>query len=433
MEKKKQIILITIGVILYFFANIQRVAIPGAVFDLLQRDLNASAPYITALGSAFMYIYAICQLFIGISVDRFGGTRVITFGSIFFFVGAILFPISNSLPLLYLSRILVGIGSSTIYLSLINEIKNTFSSKNFGLMLSVALFVGYMGGIFANAPFVLCVDKFGWREVLLFIGILTAAFSLLFIFVGMSTEKKKINKKVKFNLEPFKKVLQNKHNINLFIFAGVNYGIYYVLQTVIGLKFIEDFCGFSVNTAALILSCMAGLYSVSGPVFAFLSKALYTRKAVFLKLVGCLCFSITGLISIFLLFNINTKIIAMLMLILAFSASLSPLLVPLIHDTNKKEITGTAVSMMTCMFYIFVGLFGNLTGILMNVFPPEKMANGVLKYNSHSYLLIFAVLFGLSIISLYNVFKLSDSIKTKRLLHIRNIHNEKEQISYVTH
>ena len=300
-------------------------------------------------------------------------------------------------------------------------------------MLSVALFVGYMGGIFANAPFVLCVDKFGWREVLLFIGILTAAFSLLFIFVGMSTEKKKINKKVKFNLEPFKKVLQNKHNINLFIFAGVNYGIYYVLQTVIGLKFIEDFCGFSVNTAALILSCMAGLYSVSGPVFAFLSKALYTRKAVFLKLVGCLCFSITGLISIFLLFNINTKIIAMLMLILAFSASLSPLLVPLIHDTNKKEITGTAVSMMTCMFYIFVGLFGNLTGILMNVFPPEKMANGVLKYNSHSYLLIFAVLFGLSIISLYNVFKLSDSIKTKRLLHIRNIHNEKEQISYVTH
>ena len=191
MEKKKQIILITVGVILYFFANIQRVAIPGAVFDLLQRDLNASAPYITALGSAFMYIYAICQLFIGISVDRFGGTRVIIFGSIFFFVGAILFPISNSLPLLYLSRILVGIGSSTIYLSLINEIKNTFSSKNFGLMLSVALFVGYMGGIFANAPFVLCVDKFGWREVLLFIGILTAAFSLLFIFVGMSTEKKK--------------------------------------------------------------------------------------------------------------------------------------------------------------------------------------------------------------------------------------------------
>ena len=97
MERKKQLILISIGVILYFFANVQRVAVPGAIFDLLQKDLNISAPYITSFGAFFMYIYAICQLFIGIMVDKYSGNRVIAVGSVFFFLGSLLFPLARKI------------------------------------------------------------------------------------------------------------------------------------------------------------------------------------------------------------------------------------------------------------------------------------------------------------------------------------------------
>ena len=70
--KKKGILyaLIFIGSLFYFFANFQRIAIPGAVFDLLQHELNVSAPYITAFGAIFMYIYAFNQLVIGVLVDN---------------------------------------------------------------------------------------------------------------------------------------------------------------------------------------------------------------------------------------------------------------------------------------------------------------------------------------------------------------------------
>ena len=102
MDRKRQLILISIGVFLYFLMNIQRVAVPGSVFDLLQEDLNVSAPYITALGAAFMYVYAICQLIIGIMVDKYSGNRVIAFGSVFFFLGSLMFPLSHNLLMLYL-------------------------------------------------------------------------------------------------------------------------------------------------------------------------------------------------------------------------------------------------------------------------------------------------------------------------------------------
>ena len=73
MDSKKRhylrLCLIVIAISFYFFANVQRVAIPGAVFDLLQGDLNTTAPKITMLGAVFCYVYALTQLVVGICVD----------------------------------------------------------------------------------------------------------------------------------------------------------------------------------------------------------------------------------------------------------------------------------------------------------------------------------------------------------------------------
>jgi MFS family permease len=423
MEKsrKKELILISIGIVLYFFANVQRAAIPGAIFDVLQVELNTTAPYITAFGACFMYIYAICQLFIGILVDRYSGNRIIAIGSIFFFIGSLIFPIATSLKILYLSRLLVGLGASSIYLSLIKEIKSTFSSANFGLVLSIALLIGYVGGIFANAPFVMLVKAYGWRETLFSIGIITSIFSIIFVLIFLTTKKTPINKEIKLNFEPFKIVLKNKKNINIYTFAVLNYGMYYVLQTCIGMKFLQDFCLITIEKASLILSIMAGLYAIAGSILAFLSKIFYTRKAIFLRIIGGSTLVIYSTIAILLIFNIKaTILIAVLLFIMAASASLSPLLVPLLHDTNEKFVSGTSVSFMTCLFALCVGILGNITGILMNLFPTEKLQTGLIRYDNNSYLLIFVLFIILSIISLINVLKIQDSKKTKRLIAIKH-------------
>ena len=103
MKNNKGILftLISLGALFYFFANFQRIAIPGAVFDLLQQELSVSAPYITAFGAIFMYLYAVNQLIIGVLVDRFGGLRVMLTGGIILGIGALLFPISTNVPLRY--------------------------------------------------------------------------------------------------------------------------------------------------------------------------------------------------------------------------------------------------------------------------------------------------------------------------------------------
>ena len=43
--------LIFLGSLFYFVANFQRIAIPGAIFDLLEQELSVGAPQITAFGA----------------------------------------------------------------------------------------------------------------------------------------------------------------------------------------------------------------------------------------------------------------------------------------------------------------------------------------------------------------------------------------------
>ena len=409
------IFLIFVGIGFYFLNNVQRVAVPGPIFDVLQSELQVSAPYITALASVFMYVYAVNQLFVGLMVDKYGGLRVIAFGAVIFCIGSVLFPLSKSIWMLYLSRILVGIGAGTFYLSMVKEIKKCFADKNFGIILSILFFVGYVGGILAQAPFVILVDNIGWRPAMEIFGFSALIFTVLFLIGVKNFSHNPVNYKIHIGFEPFKLAFKNKHNINIFFFAALNFGLYYVILTVIGKKFLEDFTMISSANAAWFLSVSAVISSFSGMGVAALSRIFHGKKVIFLQICASVGFFVFLSLLLCVIFNFKNPMIGLFFCLLAPGASMSPILVPLIHQTNPYEITGTTVSVMTCFFYVAVGVLGNIVGVLMNVFPPVMNSSKVLVYGQKSYILVFALLFFMSAVELYNAFRLKDSIKKEAL------------------
>lgn len=399
--------LILLGALFYFIANFQRIAIPGAVFDILQQELSVTAPYITAFGAIFMYIYAFNQLVIGVLVDRFGGLRVMFAGGAILGLGALLFPISSNLPLMYFSRVLVGLGGSTFYLSLIRELREFFSDKNFGIAISVMLCIGYCGGIAANAPFVFMMQYINWREILLVIGGIVAAGVLLFALLSTKIKFPEINENVKLRTLPFRLVLHKKHNRNLFSFACCNFGISYAIQAIIGKKFLEDFCMMAPSKASVVLSIMAVIAAIFNIINASFCKMCHNRRVMFLKNASVITFISLLIICLCLIFNIRTGYIALIFFVLAGNASLTSLLVPVLHLTNRKMVSGTAVSIMNFCFFMMVGFLGTAMGFLLNLFTPEKVGN-VIVYSNKSYLAVFGMFFLISVFELYKARKLSN-------------------------
>ena len=180
-----------------------------------------------------------------------------------------------------------------------------------------------------------------------------------------------------------------KHNWNIFLFSGVNWGLYYSIQTVIGKKYLEDVCGISTGSAAIVLSVTSVISAVAGFVYAIGSRKLGDRRKPFCLLTAGMSFSVFLSLMVLTACGCRNFVPAVLMCCLAGTSSLSAIVIPLIKETNVASDTGSAIAFSNFGAYIFVAVFGNVIGGIMNYFTPEKL-DGKLIYSSNAYLAVFA-------------------------------------------
>ena len=95
------------------------------------------------------------------------GGRTLLFGGAIMCVGTVLFPCTHSTTMLFASRVLIGFGSSFVYLRIVKELDTLFAPRHFAGLLGLAMLAGYVGNIAATLPFERAVHSFGWRDTLL--------------------------------------------------------------------------------------------------------------------------------------------------------------------------------------------------------------------------------------------------------------------------
>lgn len=391
-------LMLTCGTLLYFLLNIQRSAVPGAIFNQLQSDLGLSGSNVIALGAVFTYVYAINQLFIGLLTDRYGGGRVILAGGLLFCLGGIIFPFAKSLGMLYFSRGLLGIGASAIYMSMVKEIARHFE-KEISVMLGVLIFIGYTGGIVANGPFVSGAAAIGWRMMLVLIAAVMTAAYLAFAVTQFMLPKAPVQK-VPFNFAPYIKILKNKHNRIVYLSCALSYSSYYVLQFILGKKFLEDFCLMSELHAGWVLSIMGGISAVSGLAVAALSKCFGNRRRIFIFCPYAISLATYSIITVALLLDIRTAAIAGLFLLLPFSANIAPITTSLLRETNDLSAFACTAGFNNFICHFSVAALASIAGMLLEIFPPEIQGN-IQIFSRKSYLLVFLLLAALSAVAMW--------------------------------
>ena len=192
-----------------------------------------------------------------------------------------------------------------------------------------------------------------WREILIIIAAAVFVAVAVFSIIISGIKLPAVNKSVKMRTLPFRLVLHKRHNRNLFSFACCNFAIFYTIQAIIGKKFLEDFCLMSTSKAAMVLSGMAVIAAVFNIVNASVCKLFHNHRVRFLKNASIITFGSLFIICTCLIFNIRTDFVAVIFCVLAANASLTSLLVPVLHLTNRKLVSSTAVSIM---YFIFVAV-----------------------------------------------------------------------------
>ena len=403
------------GTALYFFANVQRVAIPGAVFDRLQQAYGSQAAGIAGLGAAFMFAYALMQPLTGLLLDRFGSGRVLIGGGLLFVTGELCFARSSSLLMAYGAQVLAGFGAGSLYLALVRENIRIFRDRS-TITLAIIILIGYSGGIAANAPLLMLVRSQGLSPALTTAGIIAAVFWLFCTLLILRGTLPKEQKQHTFSPREFKPVFQSPHNWKLYCFSAMNFALFYVLQTVIGKKFMQDFCSMPDLHAGWLFSATGAVAAVSGLVMASLSQLLGSRRRIFCRVAGVCCFTVYTLVFVLICCNVrNSVVFTCLLLGLSCTASLSTIVIPLLRETNPEHLVSRSICMLNFSFYLAVAAFGNLAGLLLKIFPPQ-FRNGTAVYEQSAWMTVFGVFLIAAAAVWYFSFQMKETYGKKTLL-----------------
>ncbi len=385
---------------LYFFSFFQRVAIPGAIFNDIQLEFAVSAVEVTRLSAIYLLVYAVMQPFAGLLADRFGGVRVVVVSGILLCTGSLLFPMAQSEWGLYLSRALVGLGASAMYLCLVKESDLYFGGKNYAPILGVLCLLGYCGGLVGTRPFRLLVESIGWRNSCLIVAFASCIVLLLAWLIMQRIGRKYVPQKEARLWSSTIDVLKNSLNYPIIITTALSFSIYLSIQATIGPKFLEDICGISPLQSSgytfIMMLCTMGMLALSG----ILSKLLNNNRKGFLIFCGAATLTASLLLLLGTIFLASPRFFLVSFILLALAAGSSPVVVLMMKEMNPPEKVAVSIGIMNASSYIMVAVMSQVIGLVLNLFKNSIIVTDKARiYPQSAYITLFSILLLVSMVA----------------------------------
>ena len=152
---------------------------PAAISSDLQQTFNASATALGGLAATYFYVYTAMQIPTGILVDTMGPRRVVAMGGVIAGIGSILFGIADTLTAASVGRLLVGLGVSVTFISLLKLNAAWFHDRHFATMTGATILLGNAGSLLAAAPLAWALTYVSWRTAFVAIGVFSLTLAVL--------------------------------------------------------------------------------------------------------------------------------------------------------------------------------------------------------------------------------------------------------------
>ena len=160
------------------FLNLFHRIAGATVADRLMADFNLTATAVGTLMALLFYVYGFMQFPSGALADSLGPRKTLSFGCLVASLGAIVFGLAPSLPVLFVGRFLVSLGVSVVFVGVLKITAEWFRSRDFGFITALTMVICQGGALIATTPLALLVTWTGWRASFQLIGLLSLGISL---------------------------------------------------------------------------------------------------------------------------------------------------------------------------------------------------------------------------------------------------------------
>jgi len=276
----------TIGALFFLYEFFLRTFV-GSIAHQVIPALHLNAETFALLETGYYIVYSAMQVPTGILVDKFGVKLVMLVATLTCAGGTLLFAHADTFGFAFISRMLMGFGSSFAFICLLMITRSWFPRKFFGLFAGLSQFFGTLGPLLAGGPLVIMLTQLheSWRVVMSVIamfGVVLAVAALGLVKNGPSRVGQ--IRFVSFEQPLWQRLARLAKNPQVWfvaLFSGVMYVPAPLLGAVWGTYFLEAH-GFSQTLAATLVSLIWAGYAIGNPVFGFISDMMMRRKPAML-------------------------------------------------------------------------------------------------------------------------------------------------------
>ncbi len=389
-------------VLSFVLALTQRLSV-GAVAEDLVREFGYSGSQLGLITSAAMYAYAIMQVPAGFMVDSLGVRNVCGFGLIMTALGSLLFAISPNIGLAIASRVLIGVGTSGMMLSVFKLQTELFDPGQFSALSGIVTCCGNVGVLLAMSPFAILVSRMGWRETFYLLSAVTFALAIVtFVIVPKGEVAERMSGRSMLNA--FKKVIFNPRTWAPFGVLFTVMGIITTLNGLWGIPYVTHVYGVDKVYASKLLSAIPIGFIVGGLLLGRVCTAFKgdVRKVMI---------SGSTLLALVMAFIVicggkpPAGMLPVVFFVMGLAGVIHILAFTKCKEVNPPELSGVASGVVNMGEFIGSSIFGQVFGYVLDRKWDGTVVDGARAYNVSGYGSMFIISAVVALGSIFCCFK----------------------------
>lgn len=380
----------------------------------LMRDMAIGPEALGALTGAFFFGFAAMQIPCGFLFDHFGPRRTVAGMLILATIGATIFTLASTWPVLLTGRVLMGAGFGAMLIGSMVVISRWFPPDRFSTLTAMVLSIGLLGNLAATTPLAWASQAVGWRAVfgavVVFIALATIAVWLVVRdappghpFLARTPEPPQQM------LQGLMEVLRNPRLKPILAMNFCNYACTFTVQGLWGGPFLREAHGLSAIEAGNVLLAAVIAYQLGVIFFGPLDRLLDTRKWI---AVGGTVVTISMLATLALASRSPVWVSVGAIVGIGFFGAASTMVMTHGRGMFPDRLIGRGVATMNTSVMLGVACMQTLSGIIVGAFEP--LADGA--RTETAYRGLFGVLTVILIVAIA-IYSRSQDIKPSDEMH----------------
>jgi predicted MFS family arabinose efflux permease len=350
----------------YFVSYVYRM-VNAVLAPTLAAEFGLSAGGLGLLSSMYFLSFAVCQLPVGVAMDRFGPRRVNAALLLVAAAGGAWFAHAETAAAAMAARALIGIGVSACLMASLTAFVLWYPPGRLSTMNAIAFSAGALGAMTTTVPLEILLRSWHWREAfMLIVGATVAASLLLWLWVPERSARPH-NEGFREILKGLGALLREAVFLRLAVCLGASQFASVALQTLWIATWLRDVAGYTPAEVARGLLAVNASMIAGYLVFGRTADAFHRRGRNALPLlIGGV--AVSSLCLVLLIAGMKTLL---LWCVFVAGGTAVVLAYPILSLRYPKAMAGRANTAINV--FGFIGMFSGQWGIglVLDLWPPS--------------------------------------------------------------